>query len=121
MARTILVADDNPMIRKMVCQIFEDEDDYDICAEATNGKEAIELARKHRPELIILDLAMPVLGGVDASKELKRIMPTVPIILFTQYADLGKALSSNGLVVDRIVAKGDVRGLVEHVKSLIPV
>jgi len=99
----------------------EDEDDYDICAEASNGQEAIDLALKHRPELIILDLAMPVLGGLDASKELKRIMPTVPIILFTQYADLGDALSGNGLLVDRIVQKGDVRGLMEHVRSLLPV
>ena len=64
---------------------------------------------------------MPVLGGLDASNELKRIMPTVPIILFTQYADLGDALSGNGLLVDRIVQKGDVRGLMEHVRSLLPV
>ncbi len=121
MARTILVADDNPLMRKMLCQIFEDEDDYDICAEASNGQEAIDLALKHRPELIILDLVMPVLGGLDASKELKRIMPTVPIVLFTQYADLGNALSRNGLLVDRIVPKGDVQGLIENVRSLIQV
>ncbi len=121
MARTILVADDNPLMRKMLCEIFEAEEDYDICAEATNGQEAIDLALKHRPELIILDLAMPVLGGLEASKELKRILPDVPIILFTQYADLGNALSYSGLQVDRIVSKTDVRNLIGHVRSLIPV
>jgi DNA-binding NarL/FixJ family response regulator len=121
MAKTILVADDNPLMRKMLCEIFEAEEDYDICAEASNGREAIDLALKHRPELIILDLAMPVLGGLGASKELKRIMPDVPIILFTQYADLGNALSYSGLQVDRIVSKTDARDLIGHVRSLIPV
>jgi YesN/AraC family two-component response regulator len=57
MAKRVLVADDNPMIRKMLCQLFEVEEDYDICAEAENGQEAIDLALKHRPDLIILDLA----------------------------------------------------------------
>jgi two-component system, response regulator PdtaR len=59
MAKTILVADDNPLMRKTLCEIFETEEDYDICAEASNGQEAIDLAPKHRPELIILDLSMP--------------------------------------------------------------
>jgi CheY-like chemotaxis protein len=121
MPRTVLVTDDNPFIRKMLCQIFEGEADYDICAEATNGQEAIDLARKHRPELIILDLSMPVLNGLEAARELKRIMPTVPIILFTQYADLGNTLSRDGLLIDRVVPKGDVRGLMEQIRSLIPV
>jgi NarL family two-component system response regulator LiaR len=103
MARTILVADDNALVREMLCRFFEEEDDYDICAEATNGQEAIDLALKHRPELIILDLAMPVLGGLQASKELKRIMPTVPIILLTNYATLENALLAAGLMVDRVI------------------
>jgi YesN/AraC family two-component response regulator len=63
MARSILVADDNPIIRRMLCRIFEAEEDYELCAEATNGQEAIELALKHRPELIILDFSMPVMNG----------------------------------------------------------
>jgi DNA-binding NarL/FixJ family response regulator len=98
------------------------EEDYDICAEASNGREAIDLALKHRPELIILDLAMPVLNGLEASRELKRIVPAVPIILFSQYADLlNGPLLAAGLLVDRIVSKADIRNLVGHVRSLVPV
>jgi chemotaxis response regulator CheB len=109
MARTILVADDSPLMRKILCEIFEAEEDYDICAEATNGQEAIDLALKHRPELIILDLSMPVMNGVEASRELKRILPTVPIILFSQYADVGNGLTAVAdLQVDRIVSKAEV-------------
>ena len=121
MARTILVADDNPLIRKMLCALFENEEDYEICAEATNGQEAIDLALKHRPELIILDLSMPILNGLAVSKELKRIMPDVPIILFTQYAAVGNVLLSAGLLADRIASKNNAQELMAHVKSLIPV
>ena len=116
-----MVADDNPLMRKMLCEIIDAEEDYDICAEATNGQEAIDLALKHRPELIILDLSMPVMNGLEASRELKRIMPNVPIILFSQYADLENALLASGLLADRIASKADVRTLVGHVRSLIPV
>jgi chemotaxis response regulator CheB len=54
MPRSILVADDNPIIRKMLCKMFEAEDDYDLCAQACDGVEAIAFAIKHKPELIIL-------------------------------------------------------------------
>jgi CheY-like chemotaxis protein len=117
MAKRVLVADDNPLIRKMLCQLFEREDDYDICAEARNGQEAIELALKHRPDLIILDWAMPLLNGVDAARKLKKIMPEVPIILFTQHARAAITLLD---VVDRIVSKTDAVGLMDHVRSLAP-
>jgi len=63
MAKTILIADDSPIIREMLCRLFEVEEGYDICAEATNGQEAIDLALKHRPDPIILDFVMPVLNG----------------------------------------------------------
>jgi CheY-like chemotaxis protein len=121
MAKRILVADDNPMIRKMLCRLFEIEEDYDICAEAENGKEAIELALQHRPDLIILDLAMPVLNGLETARELKKIMPDVPIILFTQHAHASEGLSGFHTIVDRIVAKTDARALMGHVKALAPV
>jgi CheY-like chemotaxis protein len=117
MAKRVLVADDSPMIRKMLCQLFEREENYDICAEAQNGQEAIDLALKHRPDLIILDFAMPVLNGLDAARRLKQIMPEVPVILFTQHA---KAAITTLDIVDRIVPKTDAIGLMEHVKSLSP-
>ena len=79
MAKTILVADDSPRIRKLLCSLFEPEEDYEICAEAANGQEAIALALMHRPDLIILDLSMPVMDGVTAARELRTSLPGVPI------------------------------------------
>jgi DNA-binding NarL/FixJ family response regulator len=111
MPRTVLVADDNPVIRKMLCKMFEREEDYDLCAEARDGAEAIALAIQHKPDLIILDLSMPVMNGLDAARELKRIMPNIPIILFTQHSDVSTALGITNLNIDRIVSKNDASSL----------
>ena len=120
MAKTILVADDNSAIRKILCRMFELEEDYDICAEAENGQRAIELALKHRPDLIILDLSMPVMNGLDAAHELKKLMPKIPIILFTQHAELGNRIGVVNMDVDRIVDKAQAFSLMGHVRSLAP-
>jgi CheY-like chemotaxis protein len=121
MAKTILVADDNPIIRKMLCRMFETEEHYDICAEATNGREALDLALKCRPDLVILDLSMPVLNGFEVATELKRRTPEVPIILFTQHASVASQQFTTDSPVDRIVSKERPKELLEHVRSLIPV
>ncbi len=77
MSKTVLIADDSPMIRSAVCNLIKAEEHYEVCAEACNGAEAIELAKKNRPDVIILDIAMPVMDGIKAAHELKRIMPEV--------------------------------------------
>jgi CheY-like chemotaxis protein len=120
MPKTVLVADDNPTIRKMLCRMFEREENYDLCAEAEDGKQAIELAVQHHPDLIILDLSMPVMNGLEAAHELKKLMPKVPIILFTQHAELGNRIGVMNVDVDRIVAKTEAFSLMGHVRSLAP-
>ena len=120
MAKTILVADDNPAIRKSLCRLFETVEDYDVCAEAENGKQAIDLALRHKPDLIILDLSMPVMNGLEAAHELKKLMPEIPIILFIQHADLSNRIGVMKMDVDRIVSKNDASSLMDHVRSLAP-
>jgi len=71
-----LVADENPTLRKVLCKISEVEKDYDLCAEVVDGAQAIALARQCRPDLIILDLNMPVINGIDAARALKQIILT---------------------------------------------
>lgn len=119
MAKKILVADDNPTIRKMFCRMFETRADYDLCAEAENGQQAVALAIEHRPDLIILDLEMPIMNGIDAAREIKKALPNVPIILFTQYADIATGPAFENLPIDRIVSKHDGRSLIEHIRSLL--
>ena len=81
MAKTILIADDNAYVRQALCQVFKREADFEICGEAENGKEAIAKALELHPDLIVLDLSMPIMNGLDAARELKQVMPTVPLIM----------------------------------------
>jgi CheY-like chemotaxis protein len=120
MAKTILVADDNSQIRDHLRRLLQSDEHYAVCAEAANGQEAIELALEHRPDLIILDLSMPVMDGLTTARELKTLMPEVPIILFTQYAHLGRHVPGSDLVVDGVVSKGDLTELMRQVRWLIP-
>jgi YesN/AraC family two-component response regulator len=70
------------------CVISSDrEEDFDVCGEAENRKEAVEKAKELHPDLILLDLSMPVMNGLDATRILKRMMPAVPVIMFSAYSD----------------------------------
>jgi DNA-binding NarL/FixJ family response regulator len=118
--KRILVADDDGLIRKMLYNLFEDQPDYDLCAEARNGEEAIALAKLHQPDLIILDFSMPVMNGIEAARALKKIMPNVPIVLFTLFPPSATELALGELSVDRIVPKSEVSHLLTHIRQLAP-
>jgi DNA-binding NarL/FixJ family response regulator len=84
--KIVLVVDDNPAIRKKLTAAFL-SNGFKICAEAENGKKAIELASKVTPDIIVLDLSMPVMHALEAAPKLRKIFPDKPIILFTLHGD----------------------------------
>jgi len=92
--KTVLVVDDNRAIRKMLAAAFL-SDGFKTCVEAENGKEAVEAATQIKPDVITLDLSMPVMNGLTAASRLRKIFPATPIILFTLYGDfLSEAVAS---------------------------
>ena len=119
MTKKILIADDNSIIRKTLCRILKVQHDCDLCAEAENGEQAIALAIKHRPDLVILDLAMPVMNGINAAREIRQALPGVRIILFTEYPDIATGPAYLNLPVDRVVSKNDGFSLLGHIRSMI--
>jgi CheY-like chemotaxis protein len=80
------VVDDNTVVRKILAAAFL-SGGFETCAEAENGREGIEIAKRITPDVITLDLSMPVMNGLEAASELRKIFPKTPIILFTLYAD----------------------------------
>lgn len=116
MAKAILVVDDNPAIRKLLCRMFEDEQHYALCGEASTGEEAIRMAAELKPDLIVLDFSMPGMNGIETARQIKRLLPKVPIILFTQFSDFMPAFLRSE--VDRVVAKNDVDSLMRHIREL---
>jgi len=87
MVRSVLVVDDNPDIRRVLCQLFTHEGDFVVCGEAENGREAIEKAQQLRPDLVVTDLSMPVMNGLEEARVLKKRMPAIPVIMYTLYND----------------------------------
>jgi DNA-binding NarL/FixJ family response regulator len=117
--RRILVIDDGDSVRDII-RIFLERDGFEVCGEAADGVEAIEQAKKLKPDLIILDLAMPRMNGAEAASVLSQTMPDVPIVLLTLYQNvLGTALAS-AIGVKAVVDKTDgMDKLVACVRSLL--
>jgi DNA-binding NarL/FixJ family response regulator len=104
--KSILIVDDSSAIRKGLRTLLSSASDVRICGEATNGKEAIERARELHPDVIVLDVSMPVLNGLQAAPVLHRMLPGASIILFTSY---GSAVARDGTTpgIDAVISKDD--------------
>jgi DNA-binding NarL/FixJ family response regulator len=120
MAKSVLIADDSVSVRYVIRSFLKDVADIEICGEAVDGLEAVEKAKKLKPDLVLLDLSMPTMNGVEVASILKKTMPQVLIILFTMYSEnIGKALTS-AVGVDAVLSKPDGMGqLVESIKALL--
>ena len=101
---TALVVDDNKVVRKIISAAFLGGG-FETCGEAENGQEAIEVAKRIHPDVITLDLSMPVMNGLEAASKLRQIFPKTPIILFTLYADSLSARDAAKAGVDLVVLK----------------
>lgn len=87
MVRTVLIVDDNPHVRRALCELFTRDGDFEICGEAENGREAIEGALQLRPDLIVTDLSMPIMNGLEETRLLKKLLPGIPVIIYTAHSD----------------------------------
>jgi DNA-binding NarL/FixJ family response regulator len=81
----VLIADDHESVRKGVCVILGTRGDIEVCGEASNGREAIDKAKQLQPDLIILDITMPVLSGIDAAEVIRTALPHVPILFLSMH------------------------------------
>lgn len=81
----ILLADDHAVVREGTKSLLEREDDFEIVAEAGDGKKAVQLAIRQRPDVVIMDFAMPKLNGIEATRQIKAIDPTIAVLVLTAY------------------------------------
>jgi DNA-binding NarL/FixJ family response regulator len=116
----ILIADDHEVVRKGVCAILTLHFNPEICEEAANGQEAITKAVALQPDLVILDINMPVLGGFAAAKEIQRLLPQVPILFFTMHDGEQFALEARKAGVQGFVTKDRAgEALIDAVMTLL--
>src|SRR6476469_4140049 len=85
MAYTILLVDDSPLVRRFLRSFIDGTSDWKVCGEAENGAIAIEMARELRPDVVILDLQMPVMDGLQAARRLSDLVPKAVLLMFTMH------------------------------------
>jgi DNA-binding NarL/FixJ family response regulator len=106
----VLCVDDHPIMRDGIAAIIKGQDDMTRVGEAADGKSAIELYRKLKPDVVVMDLRMPGLGGVEATTQIRREFPTARIIILTTYEgdeDIHRALEAGaqGYLLKHAVSK----------------
>jgi len=119
---SILIADDNPRMRSVLVSMLHQEPDLRVVGEAANGLEAISKAQDLKPALILLDLSMPIMNGLEAARELSRILPSTPILLLTSHALDGlreAALAAGVRAVHSKDARDVIQELVLNIRALV--
>jgi CheY-like chemotaxis protein len=118
MPTQILIADDNPAVRTALRHLLESAEFGNII-DAENGREAISKAQELKPNLIILDLVMPVMDGLVAARELSKLMPGVPLLMHTLHWSPQVELEAQKVGVRRVISKADSKGLVSAIQEIL--
>jgi DNA-binding NarL/FixJ family response regulator len=112
--KSVLIVDDSAHVRQALCELFKKETDFEVCGEAENGREGIEKAQQFRPDLIVLDLSMPVMNGFDSARVLKRLMPAVPLIMYSAFGDKLAENQARLIGISEVVSKSDQPSVLIH-------
>jgi DNA-binding NarL/FixJ family response regulator len=119
-AKRIMVVDDNPAIRRIFRNILEFNDEWKVCGEAVDGRDGIERAKLLHPDLIVLDVSMPVMNGLEAARILHQIMPEVPVILCSLHTDRVLELEARGAGVHAVFSKAEnMQTLISKARELL--
>jgi two-component system response regulator NreC len=115
----ILIADDHEVVREGMRTLIEHEPGWQVCGTAINGQEAVDTAKKLKPEVVVLDMTMPELDGLEALRHIKRALPTTEVVIFSAYhsEEVIEQLFAAG--AKSYIQKSDAgRHLVAAIKSL---
>ena len=116
---TVLIVDDSPDVRSIVQTFLKRDASFNVCGEAGSGLEAIKKAEELKPDVILLDLKMPGMSGIETATALKCVAPKAQIVLFSAFTEaLGGATLASSLGIDLIVPKGSLIDMAESLKTL---
>ena len=120
MAGSVLIVDDNEFIRSALRRLFGSQPDFEVCGEAEDGRQAIDKAKQLYPDLIVMDLSMPEMSGVEAARILSHLMPAVPIIIFSEYGDVLSEQEASSLGISAVVSKSErISALLGEARTLL--
>jgi len=115
----ILLADDHNVVRKGLRKTLEENDEWKVCGEASDGREAVKLALDLKPDIVVLDLTMPELNGIEATRQIKNALPKTEVLIFTMHETEEMILSAFQAGARGFVLKSaDELELVEAIKVI---
>jgi two-component system nitrate/nitrite response regulator NarL len=116
----ILVADDQELVRRRVCSTLTARADFEVCGEAANGKEALEKFHELKPDLVILDITMPLMNGLDAARAIHSVSPNTPVVILSVHKSKQLIEEARRVGVRGYVTKEDaVQRLVQAVDAVL--
>lgn len=118
----VLVVDDNESVRRNICQILHSQADIEVICQAVDGADALDQARQHHPDLVLLDITMPTMNGLDAARILKREFPAMHVLIVSQHDSRGfqwaaLAAGASGYVIKSNAAR-DLLPEVRRIQNL---
>lgn len=115
----ILIVDDSPLVRQRLRDLLQQHPGWHVCGEAGNGQDAIARARELAPDIIVLDFLMPGMNGVQAAREIGKLIPDVPILMFTTYLSRQLVEEARNVGIRGAVAKSDARYVIDGLEALL--
>ena len=115
----ILIVDDHPYFRVHLRNLLESEEEWEVCGEAENGKEAVEKHSSVQPHVTIMDFNMPELNGLDASRAILRKCPDARILLLTIFASTQLAIQAQKHGIKGFCSKVQIDCITEAIKALL--
>jgi DNA-binding NarL/FixJ family response regulator len=106
---TVLLAEDHTVVRQGLRKLLESERDIEVVGDAENGRQAVAMAREHRPDVIIMDIAMPLLNGVEATRQIRQLIPDAKVIILSAHSD--------DAYIERVLALGVVGYLIKQTSA----
>jgi DNA-binding NarL/FixJ family response regulator len=107
MRHRILIVDDSVHVRRSLRWLIEQDLEWEVCGEASNGAEGVSRAAELKPDVVVLDLSMPVMNGIEAARQLKKMMPQTHLLMLTSFALPGVEEAARSVGIEAFVGKTD--------------
>jgi NarL family two-component system response regulator LiaR len=115
----ILIADDSAVVRKSIRNLLESNTGWEVCGEAANGQEALDHAMKLKPDIIVLDLVMPVMDGLQAARKMAVIAPRTPTVMLTMHYSPQLVSEASEAGIQSVLSKSESHALISTIENLL--
>jgi DNA-binding NarL/FixJ family response regulator len=115
----ILIVDDSPLVRQRLRDMLQQHSQWMVCGEAANGRDALEKVQVTNPDVIVLDFLMPGMDGLQTAREIGKLLPSIPILMFTMHLSRQLVEEARNVGIRGAVAKSDAGRIIEGVEALL--